>query len=218
VRRFFSDTEEEIVVARYLAHERIVHLAAEYGCSKMAIRGALNRHDVQLWRYRDATIAQAEDVKREIVRMFTEPGTRETRNSIREKLNVSPSVIDRALLEAGIPFERRKRNRDYGGDGTKLVGGYRFVAVPDGNPMTEMLRAKGIRQYQEHRLVMAELLGRPLEPDEQVHHVNGDKQDNRPENLQLRVGNHGKGVRLQCRQCGSHDIMPVALDDREMRK
>lgn len=47
-----------------------------------------------------------------------------------------------------------------------------------------------------HRVTMSEMVGRPLYPEETVHHRNGIKTDNRPENLELWTSVHQRGQRV----------------------
>ena len=63
------------------------------------------------------------------------------------------------------------------------TNGYCSIVVPLDNPFLAMADSRG-RVY-EHRLVMAQSLGRCLFHDEEVHHINADKQDNHLSNLRL---------------------------------
>jgi len=61
--------------------------------------------------------------------------------------------------------------------------GYKIITLPRTHPFRKMADRNG--RIREHRLIMAQHLGRFLERWEVVHHKNRNKQDNRLENLEL---------------------------------
>lgn len=82
--------------------------------------------------------------------------------------------------------------------GTKRpMGGYVQMKVAEG---------KGAYGWElEHRVVMKKMLGRDLLPGESVHHIDGDRTNNDPSNLELWVGTIRYGQRaadIKCRHCG----------------
>ncbi len=83
------------------------------------------------------------------------------------------------------------------------AGGYILISIHPNDPFWPMAisREKNRKQRYtghilEHRYIMAQILGRPLEKWETVHHRDGNKQNNDPSNLELRNGNHGNGANL----------------------
>jgi hypothetical protein len=79
--------------------------------------------------------------------------------------------------------------------GRHRVRGYMRIHAPDHPSVQHKERSK--RYVLEHRLVIEAHLGRLLEPHEKVHHINGVKDDNRLENLELWTTGHSMpGVRV----------------------
>lgn len=90
------------------------------------------------------------------------------------------------FMKHGDPKKGRRQERKKG-QGT-LNNGYHFTTVWINGTQ---------RQVGTHRLVMEEKLGRKLRDNENVHHINGKRSDNRPENLELWVKSQPCGQRPQ---------------------
>lgn len=88
------------------------------------------------------------------------------------------------------------------GDGY-INRGYRIVPVtPEERWLTD-----GDSSAPEHRLVMARALDRPLRADESVHHRNGQRADNRLENLELWSRFQPSGQRVEDKVDWAYEVL-----------
>ena len=136
-----------------------------------------------------------------------------TLKEIGNKYNTSQDTVKRILEKFGIPTRTRgesshlsytsgkssrsvTRNPRWKGGRWQHKDGYIFVTIYSINDdekvkFGSMFKGKS-KAVQEHRLIVARKLGRPLIKEEEVHHINGIKYDNRDENLLLLDGHKHK--------------------------
>lgn len=100
-------------------------------------------------------------------------------------LGVSRNTVERRCREWNLKTQRTgprggAGHPEWKGGRNIDKDGYVLIYTPE-HPG----RRTHTRYVLEHRLVMEKMLGRTLRKAEVVHHKNGNKQDNRPENLML---------------------------------
>jgi hypothetical protein len=222
--RAYTPEQEAEIVRRYTAGEPAMSIVRAFGGSSPAVgnvlkrNGITKRHRTGRPSWRTFTPEQAQEMGR-----LWHDGLSQT--AIAKRFETTQWTISRVLIEHGIQpvprysrhgkpdarllFRRGDQNPRWEGGRTVLKSGYVYVKIQPDHPLAAMRNSSGY--VLEHRLVMAQALGRPLRADETVHHINGAKADNRPANLQLRHGKHGKDVVLVCGDCGSHNVITGPL-------
>lgn len=207
--RKFTDDEELMIGYIYQSGKSLNQISDKYGCDLVTIKNALVRQNVPRRRCGNIIRSFSDREVQDIKERWYEG---ESQTSISKSYKTNQSIISKVLALHGIEpkprYARRSSHGNWNG-GRFKVNGYVFVLVELDHSFSEMRGTNGY--VQEHRFVMAEYLKRPLKSNETVHHINGIKDDNRIENLQLRSKPHGKGTVYQCVDCGSCNVEAVDL-------
>lgn len=209
--RLLTAAEREAVVQRYKTGDHAGVIAADLRVGLKLVYDVLRENSVPLrgkgqqpWKPTAQELDQIRELARSGVRAY----------GISRKMGHGTETIERVLRENGIEAGKGalKGSESTSWKGGRVrINGYVHVYVERDDPLFEMCVSEKHPYAPEHRVVMARHLGRTLSKDESVHHINGDREDNRIGNLQLRHRYHGKGHAAICLDCGSTNIKAAEL-------
>lgn len=194
------------VVEAYCAGESLASIAARHACSVGAVRSVVKAFEVER-RPRGGQPKAVSLVDLARIRELYLSGLSVAQVAAVVKRNYSTvrnKLLNDGLLRASASHARGSLHGQWKGGVVKDSAGYLLEGVLPDSPFASMSNSSGY--VRQHRLRVAEFLGRPLLASETVHHKDGNRTNNSLENLQLRHGQHGAGVVMRCRCCGSHDI------------
>ncbi len=201
----------EAAVADYVSGMPMAAMRAKYHVGRYAIVTAVQDAGFPVRDRGQQPRQFTDEQKREMVDLYQ---TGLSQAHIAVKFHTSAPTVSRIIRKSDTPVVMRS-GRNGAGHGAWKGGrfvetqGYIRVWLEPDDPMASMRLHDGY--VQEHRLVMARWLGRPLTPAETVHHRDGQRSNNDIQNLQIRFGNHGKGSSWRCRKCGSTDLEPCDI-------
>jgi hypothetical protein len=205
----FNKDQELEIIEKYKNGASLLSLGREYNCTHTSIRNVLKRNNIKL---REVGIQKhyfSEEDINNIINLYTIE--KYSQEKIGKIYNIGQTIISRLLKSNGISDERFAKERHSNWkNGTSRCRDYMMVKIDYDSPYYCMVNKSDY--VMEHRLVVAESIGRPLTKSETVHHINGDKLDNRIENLQIHHNNHGTGVVYKCADCGSHNIVETEIN------
>lgn len=209
-RKKLSAGQETEIATAHAAGALAGDLAKKYGVSDWLIKKTIVAAGLRPHRRGGKYKSFTEEDDLELVRLHGEDLSQCAISAIFGSSQTSVGKRLRALGHKPITGKpSRERHANWKGGVVRSVDGYVMEMVADDDPMRPMARLS--RYVMQHRLVMARSLGRCLTKGETVHHINGVRSDNRIENLQLRQGWHGAGVRHVCQDCGSSNVAPALL-------
>lgn len=196
---------EDEIISLYRTGMSMEAVGREFNINRITVRNVLLRRGEYIRKQGNPVQVLTSSDRTRIVALRKRGWTN---IAIAKDLGTSSGKVGKVLREEGVLELYKFREHKDRIDGN----GYALTWVAPDDPLSVMAHSNNYAM--QHRIVMARALGRPLESYESVHHINGDRLDNRLENLQLRQGNHGKGVCMTCLDCGSHNIAPAELPEK----